>query len=52
MLMASKALLDEYPEPTGEQARYALGGHVCRCGGYKAISAAILAAAGLTDSGC
>ena len=46
MLMASKALLDTHPEPTGEQVRYALGGHICRCGGYRAMSEAIRAAGG------
>jgi carbon-monoxide dehydrogenase small subunit len=40
MLIASKALLDRHPRPTEEQVRYALGGHICRCGGYKAIGAA------------
>jgi len=43
MLMASKALLDKHPQPTEEQARYALGGHICRCGGYKAMSDAVTA---------
>ena len=47
MLMASKALLDKYPEPDEEQVRYALGGHICRCGGYKAMSEAVTAAAGM-----
>jgi aerobic-type carbon monoxide dehydrogenase small subunit (CoxS/CutS family) len=43
MLMASKALIDEHPEPSEEQVRYALGGHICRCGGYKAMSEAVQA---------
>ena len=46
MLMASKALLDRYPQPTEEQVRYALGGHMCRCGGYKAIGTAVSTVAG------
>jgi len=46
MLMASKALLDEHPEPSEEQVRYALGGHSCRCGGYRAMSDAVKSAAG------
>jgi len=45
MLMASKALLDSYPQPSAEQIRYALGGHICRCGGYEAIGKAAVAAA-------
>ena len=43
MLMASKALLEENPLPTEEQVSTALGGHICRCGGYRAISAAVMA---------
>jgi carbon-monoxide dehydrogenase small subunit len=48
MLMASRALLDSHPQPTEEQVRYALGGHMCRCGGYKAIGTAVSAAAGIS----
>jgi carbon-monoxide dehydrogenase small subunit len=50
MLMASKALLDKNPQPTEEQVRYALGGHICRCGGYKAMSDAVIAAADMNDN--
>jgi carbon-monoxide dehydrogenase small subunit len=47
MLMASKALLDSHPQPTEAQVRYALGGHICRCGGYKAIGKAVGTAASM-----
>jgi len=45
MLVASKALLDRHAQPTEEQILEALGGHLCRCGGYQAMSAAVQAAA-------
>ncbi len=44
-LMGAKALLDEHPEPTQEQIRWALKGTLCRCGAYPAITRAIMAAA-------
>ena len=33
-VMASKALLDEHPHPTPEQAKRGLSGNLCRCGTY------------------
>lgn len=45
MLLASKALLDRIPNPTEEQVIEALGGHLCRCGGYQAMSKAVHRAA-------
>jgi carbon-monoxide dehydrogenase small subunit len=41
VLTASKALLDRAATPTDEQILEALGGHLCRCGGYKAMSQAV-----------
>jgi len=41
MMMASKALLDENPHPTGEEIRVAISGGICRCTGYKNIVAAV-----------
>ena len=45
MILTTKALLDENPEPTEEEARRAISGVVCRCTGYAKIVEAILAAA-------
>jgi aerobic carbon-monoxide dehydrogenase small subunit len=50
MLMASKALLDEYPVPTEQQIREALAGNLCRCTGYAKIVDAVLSAAAKMDS--
>ena len=44
-IMAAKALLDENPDPTREEVKLAMDGHLCRCTGYNMIIEAILAAA-------
>ena len=44
-LVAAKALLDNNPEPTEEEIRYALAGNLCRCTGYDKIVRAVDAAA-------
>jgi xanthine dehydrogenase YagT iron-sulfur-binding subunit len=36
-VVASKALLDKYPNPTPEQAHHELAGNFCRCGTYAGI---------------
>ncbi len=36
-VLATKALLDKYPNPTPEQARKELAGNFCRCGTYDGI---------------
>jgi carbon-monoxide dehydrogenase small subunit len=46
MLVSSKALLDENPNPSDEQIRHALGGNLCRCTGYAGIVRAVRRAAG------
>jgi aerobic-type carbon monoxide dehydrogenase small subunit (CoxS/CutS family) len=35
MLLSAKALLDRRAEPTEQEIREALAGHLCRCTGYK-----------------
>ena len=47
MLMMSKALLDENPNPTEEEIRYALSGNLCRCTGYAKIIQAVQDAAAM-----
>jgi carbon-monoxide dehydrogenase small subunit len=42
MILSAKALLDENPEPSEEEVRYALVGNFCRCGGYVKIINAVL----------
>jgi carbon-monoxide dehydrogenase small subunit len=44
-LVAATALLDENPDPTPDEVRAALSGHICRCTGYVGIVEAVLAAA-------
>lgn len=41
MLIAGKALLDKNPNPTKRDVVEALGGHLCRCTGYKSISKSV-----------
>jgi aerobic carbon-monoxide dehydrogenase small subunit len=45
ILVASKALLDQTPDPTEEQVRYWLAGNLCRCTGYDKIVRAVMDAA-------
>ena len=48
MLMSSAALLLRAPQPTNAEIDRALSGHICRCGTYARIRAAIHRAAGDT----
>jgi carbon-monoxide dehydrogenase small subunit len=41
MIMASKALLDENPQPSEQEIKDALAGNLCRCTGYLKILEAI-----------
>ena len=41
MLMTTRALLDENPDPTDHEIRVAISGSICRCTGYKNIVAAV-----------
>ncbi len=45
LIVASKALLDENPNPTEEEARYWLAGNLCRCTGYDKVIRAVMDAA-------
>jgi carbon-monoxide dehydrogenase small subunit len=45
MLMMAKALLEENPNPTEEEIRFALAGNLCRCTGYAKIVKAVQDAA-------
>jgi carbon-monoxide dehydrogenase small subunit len=41
MMLTSAALLDQEPEPTEDEIRWALSGNVCRCTGYMNIVKAV-----------
>ena len=45
MILATKALLDENPNPNREEVKEALAGNLCRCTGYVKIVDAVLAVA-------
>ncbi|QUD86220.1 (2Fe-2S)-binding protein [Phenylobacterium montanum] len=45
LLVASKALLDQNPDPTETEVRYWLAGNLCRCTGYDKIIRAVMDAA-------
>ena len=45
ILMTLTELLETYPDPTEQEVRAVLSGHLCRCTGYENIVRAALAAA-------
>jgi len=45
VLVMAQALLDENPNPSEDEIRFALAGNICRCTGYTKIVAAVRAAA-------
>ncbi len=47
ILMSAAAFLREQPDPTDEEIREVVGGHLCRCTGYTPIIAAIREAASI-----
>jgi aerobic carbon-monoxide dehydrogenase small subunit len=49
ILMTMEALLTENTDPTREQVREALSGHICRCTGYQDIIDSVLEAAKVTQ---
>ena len=51
MVLCTKALLDENPDPTEEEMRYAIRNNFCRCTGYVKIIAAMTLAAKIKREG-
>jgi aerobic-type carbon monoxide dehydrogenase small subunit (CoxS/CutS family) len=47
MVLTTKSLLEQNPQPTEEQVKQALDGHLCRCTGYVKQIKAVLRAAEL-----
>jgi aerobic carbon-monoxide dehydrogenase small subunit len=41
MMLVSAALLEENPDPTEEEIRWAISGNICRCTGYQNIVNAV-----------
>jgi carbon-monoxide dehydrogenase small subunit len=46
MIMSSKALLEEKPNPSEKEVRHYLSGNLCRCTGYHKIVKAVLSVSG------
>jgi aerobic carbon-monoxide dehydrogenase small subunit len=51
MMLTAIALLEENPDPSEEEIRWALSGNVCRCTGYQNIVKAVRRAAAATGEG-
>ena len=52
LIMSATGFLQDNPDPTEEEVRFAIGGNLCRCTGYARVVEAIMAAAGeLRDAG-
>ena len=51
LIVSAKALLEENPNPTEEEARYYLAGNLCRCTGYDKIIRAVMDAAATMRGG-
>jgi len=45
MILSTRVLLEENPNPTDQEIREHLAGNICRCGGYSLILAAVRQAA-------
>ena len=50
VITMSKALLDENPDPSEADIRFALSGNLCRCTGYAKIVQAVQDAAAMLRS--
>jgi carbon-monoxide dehydrogenase small subunit len=48
MMLVGQALIEENPDPTEDEVRFAISGNVCRCTGYMNIVTSIQAAAAAT----
>jgi len=51
MILSAMALLDRNPNPTADDVKTALDGHLCRCTGYVKQIEAVLDAAGRLRAG-
>lgn len=51
LIVSTKSLLEENPDPTEEEARYYLAGNLCRCTGYDKIIRAVLDSAAALKGG-
>ena len=52
LIMAAAGLLQETPQPSEEEVKFAIGGNLCRCTGYtKVIEAIMLAAERMSCAG-
>ncbi len=51
MVICGKALIDQNPDPTRDEAAFAIRNNICRCTGYKKIIDGILLAAKLLREG-
>ena len=51
MMLVGAALLEENPDPTEEEVRWAISGNLCRCTGYQNIVRAVQYAAGQLRGG-
>jgi carbon-monoxide dehydrogenase small subunit len=41
MMLVAKSLLEENPNPSEEEIRWAISGNICRCTGYQNIVKAV-----------
>ena len=51
MMLVGTALIEENPDPTEDDIRWAISGNLCRCTGYMNIVKSIEAAAETTREG-